>query len=37
MAQLKFYRKAAAPASPVEGTIWFNTTDKTIQIYAGNT
>lgn len=36
MAQLKFYRRAQAPTSPVEGTIWFNTTDKTIQIYAKN-
>lgn len=37
MAQLKFYRRAQAPTSPVEGAIWFNTADKTIQIYAGNT
>lgn len=37
MAQLKFYRKSEAPASPVQGAIWFNTTDKTIQIYTGTT
>ena len=35
MAQLKFYRKSKAPASPVAGAIWFNTTDKTIQVYTG--
>lgn len=35
MAQLKFYRKSTAPASPVAGAIWFNTTDKTIQVYTG--
>ena len=35
MAQLKFYRKSTAPSSPVAGAIWFNTTDKTIQIYTG--
>lgn len=35
MAQLKFYRKNAAPSSPVAGAIWFNTEDKTIQIYTG--
>lgn len=33
---LKFYRKSTAPASPVTGAIWFNTTDKTIQIYTGS-
>lgn len=33
MAQLKFYRKSTAPASPAVGAIWFNTTNKTIQIY----
>lgn len=33
MAQLKFYRKNVAPASPAVGAIWFNTTNKTIQIY----
>lgn len=35
MAQLKFYRKSEAPASPVQGAIWFNTSDKTIQLYTG--
>ena len=35
MAQLKFYRKNEAPSSPVAGAIWFNTVDKTIQIYTG--
>lgn len=35
MAQLKFYRKSEAPSSPVAGAIWFNTSDKTIQIYTG--
>lgn len=35
MAQLKFYRKNEAPSSPVAGAIWFNTSDKTIQIYTG--
>lgn len=37
MAKLKFYRKSEAPASPVQGAIWFNTTDKTIQLYTGTT
>ena len=32
---LKFYRKSTAPSSPVAGAIWFNTSDKTIQIYTG--
>lgn len=36
MAQLKFYRKSEAPSSPVAGAIWFNTSDKTIQIYTGS-
>lgn len=35
MPQLKFYRKSEAPAAPAQGAIWFNTTDKTIQIYTG--
>ena len=35
MAQLKFYRKSTAPTSPVTGAIWFNTSDKTVQIYTG--
>lgn len=33
MAQIKFYRKSTAPSSPVVGGIWFNTADKTIQVY----
>ena len=33
---LKFYRKSTAPSSPVAGAIWFNTSDKTIQIYTGS-
>ena len=33
---LKFYRKSTAPSSPVAGAIWFNTTDKTIEIYTGS-
>lgn len=36
MAQLKFYRKSTAPASPAAGAIWFNTSDKTIQVYTGS-
>lgn len=36
MAQLKFYRKNEAPSSPAAGAIWFNTSDKTIQIYTGS-
>lgn len=32
---LKFYRKSTAPSSPLAGAIWFNTSDKTIQIYTG--
>lgn len=36
MAQLKFYRKSEAPSSPAAGAIWFNTSDKTIQIYTGS-
>ena len=36
MAQLKFYRKSTAPTEGLAaGAIWFNTTDKTIQIYTG--
>lgn len=34
MAQLKFYRKSTAPTKDLAaGAIWFNTTNKTIQIY----
>lgn len=37
MAQLKFYRKSTAPTKDlVAGAIWFNTSDKTIQIYTGS-
>ena len=36
MAQLKFYRKSTAPTDGLAaGAIWFNTSDKTIQIYTG--
>lgn len=36
MAQLKFYRKNVAPTEGLAaGAIWFNTTNKTIQIYTG--
>lgn len=34
---LKFVRKATAPSTPVEGMIWFNSTDGTIQLYKGTT
>lgn len=33
---LKFYRKSEAPSNVTTGAIWFNTTDKTIQIYTGS-
>lgn len=37
MAQLKFYRKSTTPTKDlVAGAIWFNTSDKTIQIYTGS-
>ena len=37
MAQLKFYRKSTAPTKDLAaGAIWFNTDDKTIQIYTGS-
>lgn len=37
MAKLKFYRKNVAPTEGlVAGAIWFNTSDKTIQIYTGS-
>ena len=32
MAQLKFYKQAAAPAAATEGAIWFDTTNHTIQV-----
>lgn len=33
MAQIKFYRSGIAPANPQEGFIWFNTSNRTIQLY----
>lgn len=33
--QLKFYKGANAPAVPAAGMIWFNTTNRTIQVYNG--
>lgn len=33
--KLKFYRKATAPASPATGAIWFDTTNRTVQVYTG--
>lgn len=37
MANLKFYRKAVAPTEGlVQGAIWFNTSDRTIQLYTGS-
>ena len=33
--KLKFYRKATAPTSPVTGAIWFDTTNRTVQVYTG--
>lgn len=35
MANLKFYKKATAPTGVAQGAIWFNTTNKTIQVYTG--
>lgn len=32
MAQLKFYKQAAAPTAATEGAIWFDTTNHTIQV-----
>lgn len=32
MAQLKFYKKAQAPADAAAGAIWFDTTNHTIQV-----
>lgn len=37
MAQLKFYKKAEAPTGVAQGSIWFNTTDRTINVYTGTT
>lgn len=36
MAQIKFHRSAVAPANPQEGFIWFNTSNRTIQLYKSN-
>lgn len=33
--QIKFYKGAAAPTSPAAGVIWFNTKNRTIQVYTG--
>lgn len=33
--KLKFYRKATAPASPATGAIWFDTANRTVQVYTG--
>lgn len=33
MANIKFFRKNTAPSNPVEGWIWFNTDDRTINLY----
>ena len=37
MAQLKFYKKASAPTGVAQGSIWFNTSDRTINVYTGTT
>lgn len=36
MAQIKFYKKSVAPTGMAAGAIWFNTTDKTIEVYDGS-
>lgn len=36
MAQIKFHRSSVAPANPQEGFIWFNTSNRTIQLYKSN-
>lgn len=33
---IKFYKGASAPASPAAGVIWFNTKNRTIQVYTGS-
>lgn len=33
--QIKFYKSASAPANPSLGLIWFNTTNRTINVYVG--
>jgi hypothetical protein len=30
---IKFFRSNVAPANPVEGFVWFNTDDRTINLY----
>lgn len=37
MAQLKFYKKSSAPTGVAQGSIWFNTSDRTINVYTGTT
>lgn len=37
MAQLKFYKKAETPTGVAQGSIWFNTKDRTINVYTGTT
>lgn len=36
MAQIKFYRSSVAPTNPQEGAIWFNVSNRTIQLYKSN-
>lgn len=33
--QLKFFKGASAPANPSLGAIWFNTTNRTVNVYVG--
>lgn len=33
MANIKFFRKDVAPSNPQEGYVWFNSSNKTIQLY----
>lgn len=33
MANIKFFRSANAPSNPIEGYVWFNTEDRTINLY----
>ena len=37
MTQLKFYKKSSAPTGVAQGSIWFNTSDRTINVYTGTT
>ena len=30
---IKFFRSNVAPSNPVDGYVWFNTTDRTISLY----